>query len=325
VPPRAARQGDCGARGQYHARSRGARAWCRSAVSRRTHRQTYGRSTDLCSAEPRRTRSRPFGRSHGKARRRVVVALRSRRIIGTGTPESVWAGWPGFAQMSAIEAVALVPPGRRALVVAPHPDDEVLGVGGLLAQLVSSESEILIIALTDGEASHPGSARWPPLLLAEQRAMERSRALRKLGVETATVIRAKHRDGALRAQENEIVASLSRYIGSNDVVFVPVAIRWAPRPRGGGTCSGASGIRCAGQSWSRYPSGCGTGQRLRMVVSHGPVLGVSFSIPRCTHVSKARWRHFPVRSRRTLLPVGALCCPATALARLLRPFEVVFV
>jgi len=32
-----------------------------------------------------------------------------------------------------IEAKALVPEGSRAVVLAPHPDDEVLGTGGLLA------------------------------------------------------------------------------------------------------------------------------------------------------------------------------------------------
>ena len=123
--------------------------------------------------------------------------------------------------MSEIEPGALVPPGHRALVIAPHPDDEVLGIGGLLAQLARIEAEILIIALTDGEASHPGSTRWPPLLLAEQRDMERSRALQLLGVDNARVVRAKQRDGALHAQEDEVVALLSRYIGSDDVVFVP--------------------------------------------------------------------------------------------------------
>ena len=253
-----------------------------------------------------------------------MVALRSRRIIGTGTPESVWAGWPGFAQMPAIEAVAVVPPGRRALVVAPHPDDEVLGIGGLLAQLVSSESEILIIALTDGEASHPGSARWPPLLLAEQRAMERSRALRKLGVETATVIRAKHRDGALRAQENEIVALLSRYIGSNDVVFVPWRSDGHPDHEAAGRAAVHRAFMCGAKlveipiwmwHWAAPEDGRVPWSRARRVFLDPALHSRKLS---AVAAFSSQIEADPSTGRGPVLP-------ATALARLLRPFEVVFV
>ena len=46
-----------------------------------------------------------------------------------------------------------VMPGERLLVVAPHPDDEAIGAGGLLA-LYGSQCDVLV--LTDGAKGHKG-------------------------------------------------------------------------------------------------------------------------------------------------------------------------
>ena len=47
-----------------------------------------------------------------------------------------------------------------AVVVAPHPDDEVAGVGGIVAQHVRSGAPVTVLVCTDGSASRavPGSA-----------------------------------------------------------------------------------------------------------------------------------------------------------------------
>ncbi|MFS2052897.1 hypothetical protein ACEN8K_28990 [Variovorax sp. CT11-76] len=52
-----------------------------------------------------------------------------RAIRGDGTTEDEWNDWPGLARLPAIDSGQLVPEGARAVVVAPHPDDEVLAVG----------------------------------------------------------------------------------------------------------------------------------------------------------------------------------------------------
>ena len=41
------------------------------------------------------------------------------------------------------------------VVIAAHPDDEVLGVGGTMAVLAAGGAQLRLIAVTDGEASHP--------------------------------------------------------------------------------------------------------------------------------------------------------------------------
>lgn len=42
---------------------------------------------------------------------------------------------------------------NRTLVLAPHPDDEVLGLGGIIINLLTRGGEVCILFLTDGESS----------------------------------------------------------------------------------------------------------------------------------------------------------------------------
>lgn len=71
--------------------------------------------------------------------------------------------------------------GERALVLAPHPDDESLGCGGLIALAAAAGAPCAVAILTDGAASHPGSAAWPPSRLAREREAETRTALSRLG------------------------------------------------------------------------------------------------------------------------------------------------
>ena len=69
----------------------------------------------------------------------------------------------------------------RVLVVAPHPDDETLGCGGLIARLIGRGSIVHTVFLTDGGASHRGSPTWPRARLAALREREAIEALAALG------------------------------------------------------------------------------------------------------------------------------------------------
>lgn len=84
---------------------------------------------------------------------------------------------------------------RGFAIIAPHPDDETLGCGALIARAARAGCRITVIALTDGDASHPGSRRWPPDALAKLRAAELRGALARLGAGGATLRRLKARDG----------------------------------------------------------------------------------------------------------------------------------
>jgi LmbE family N-acetylglucosaminyl deacetylase len=67
-----------------------------------------------------------------------------------------------------------------ALVVAPHPDDETLGCGGVICKKIAAGAEVRFVFVTDGAASHrleEGAAT-----LARRRAQEAREAARCLGV-----------------------------------------------------------------------------------------------------------------------------------------------
>ena len=68
------------------------------------------------------------------------------------------------------------------LILAPHPDDEVIGCGGLIAQAAANNRSPVIVFVTDGSASHPRSRKWPPRALAELRQREARAAASVLGV-----------------------------------------------------------------------------------------------------------------------------------------------
>lgn len=72
--------------------------------------------------------------------------------------------------------------GRRPLLLAPHPDDESLGCGGLIAAACDERLAPAVVILTDGAASHPGSSTYPPAKLRVLREQETRRAVACLGL-----------------------------------------------------------------------------------------------------------------------------------------------
>jgi LmbE family N-acetylglucosaminyl deacetylase len=66
-------------------------------------------------------------------------------------------------------------------IIAPHPDDELFGCGLLIAAARRVGVKLVVIVLTDGQASHPGSARWPPARLGRLRRQETRRGMARLG------------------------------------------------------------------------------------------------------------------------------------------------
>ena len=65
-----------------------------------------------------------------------------------GTPDTCWDALLRDEAPLALGCDAIV-------VVSPHPDDEVLGAGGLIRVAAMAGHEVTILSVTDGEAAYP--------------------------------------------------------------------------------------------------------------------------------------------------------------------------
>ena len=72
--------------------------------------------------------------------------------------------------------------GRGLVVVAPHPDDESLGCGGLIAEAVARGLAVRLVVVSDGVGSHPNSPSYPPERLMLLREAETRAAVSVLGL-----------------------------------------------------------------------------------------------------------------------------------------------
>jgi len=86
---------------------------------------------------------------------------------------------------------------KDCLVIAPHPDDESLGCGGLIASLRQSGINVHVIFTTDGSMSHPNSQNTNEIARCKLREQEAIAALQVLGVEEQYIDFFRGKDSAL--------------------------------------------------------------------------------------------------------------------------------
>jgi LmbE family N-acetylglucosaminyl deacetylase len=72
--------------------------------------------------------------------------------------------------------------GHGLVVVAPHPDDESLGCGGLIAEASAQGLPVRLVVVSDGTGSHPNSPSHPPDRLRRLRERETLEAAGILGL-----------------------------------------------------------------------------------------------------------------------------------------------
>ena len=122
--------------------------------------------------------------------------------------------------------------GGHAVVVSPHPDDETLGVGGLLAELLARRWSVCVVAVTDGEAAHGHQAPLAARRLARRRRAEQEAALERLcdagGAGRVLVVRLGMPDGKVETVQADLTEALASPLRDADWCLAPLA--WDGHP-----------------------------------------------------------------------------------------------
>jgi LmbE family N-acetylglucosaminyl deacetylase len=145
---------------------------------------------------------------------RVLARLRP------SMPPIAWEGILAARSFASRGPVVLRPTAARAMVLAPHPDDETLGCGGTLALLHRRGCTLRVLVATSGEGSVVARGHSPADLAAIRRA-EAIAACRVLGTDSPDFL--NFPDGQLTEQIDNLTARLIKEIAAFDpqIIFLP--------------------------------------------------------------------------------------------------------
>ena len=124
-----------------------------------------------------------------------------------GTPLSCW---------EALERPHWNPQQLALIVVAPHPDDETLGAGGLIHHYARHQLRVTVLSVTDGEAACPEVTD-----LAHRRRAELRAALAILGAHRAQIIRLGLPDGRVDADSTKLLEALRSVASPDSLIAAP--------------------------------------------------------------------------------------------------------
>jgi len=108
------------------------------------------------------------------------------------------------------------PEPRPLLIVSPHPDDEVLGAGGLLRIWSERGHHVTILSVTNGEAAHPD---WQGLDVI--RRAELDQALAILASRPIRVVRLDLPDGSVHMRKSELIGAIQEQCESAPTLVAP--------------------------------------------------------------------------------------------------------
>ena len=134
-----------------------------------------------------------------------------------GQPEGLWRAAGRHLELDTLSWL----PARRLIVVAPHPDDEVLGAGGLIQAALSRRIPMKIIAVTGGEGSHPSSHAPMRFDLASVRFLESHVALRRLGWAVPEIVQLHIPNSKVARYRDRLDDALETLLQPGDLCVAP--------------------------------------------------------------------------------------------------------
>jgi LmbE family N-acetylglucosaminyl deacetylase len=99
-------------------------------------------------------------------------------------------------------------------IVAPHPDDETLACGGLIALLHRNKQPVSIVVVSDGGNSHPNSKAFTREAFISTRKIEVMTAVQELGVTPADVQFLDYPDGEVASDPVSAFPAIVKHVRS---------------------------------------------------------------------------------------------------------------
>lgn len=157
--------------------------------------------------------------------RRMVAPTRHAllRRVARAAPRSPDRLLPAVLEIAATlsgSGPSLLPPAaHRVLVLVPHPDDEAIGAGGLMALLADRGARVDVLLASDGEATI--GSTLPSAEVARRRRAEFVGSVAHLGGHVVGTLGLK--DGSLALHREELVAQVHAALGRTrpDLVLAP--------------------------------------------------------------------------------------------------------
>ena len=92
----------------------------------------------------------------------------------------------------------------RVLIVAPHPDDEIIGCTGLITSCIEKGNKVFLCILTGGEASHQACCNINKEKLKQQRRNLTKKINCQLGVNVQNIFFLDFKDGNINIKDSQV-------------------------------------------------------------------------------------------------------------------------
>ncbi|HEX4285427.1 MAG TPA: PIG-L family deacetylase [Terracidiphilus sp.] len=102
------------------------------------------------------------------------------------------------------------------LFLSPHPDDESLAAGGLLAAQRARGKRVTLVAVTDGENAYADNAG-----LGHLRTREQTLAAARLGIANENILRLHMVDSGLNSELNALIERLLPHVSATTHIVAP--------------------------------------------------------------------------------------------------------
>jgi LmbE family N-acetylglucosaminyl deacetylase len=133
------------------------------------------------------------------------------------------------------------------VIVAPHPDDETLGAGGLIYASIANRIPVTVISVTNGEAACPEIP-----VLGSVRRGELIGALSELGLAEVNAIALELPDGKVRDYEDRLAQLVTELVPAGATLVGPFELDGHPDHESAGRACRIAARRC-GAVFAQYP------------------------------------------------------------------------